>query len=116
MLAKQFKFKRNNDKSGFQWTAHSEVERPGFYPGFTAVGETLPDVKGFAALVRNFVRVMPTATRRSWCIETTMGRPGKCAYGSRCVCFDARARQCGGGGVKFRVHGGETHPALRRRR
>src|ERR1035437_4525847 len=52
MLVKQFKFKRNNDKGGFQWTAHSEVERPGFYRGFTAVGKTLADVKEFAALVR----------------------------------------------------------------
>ena len=52
MLVKQFKFKRNNDKGGFQWTAGSEIERPGFYRGFTAVGKTLADVKEFAALVR----------------------------------------------------------------
>jgi hypothetical protein len=52
MLVKQFKFKRNNDKGSFQWTAHSEIERPGFYRGFTAVGKTLADVRGFAALVR----------------------------------------------------------------
>jgi hypothetical protein len=52
MLVKQFSFKRNNDKGGFQWTAESEIERPGFYRGFTAVGKTLADVKEFAALVR----------------------------------------------------------------
>jgi hypothetical protein len=52
MLVKQFKFKRNNDKGGFQWVAHSEIERPSFYRGFTAVGKTLTDVKEFAALVR----------------------------------------------------------------
>ena len=52
MLVKQFKFKRNNDKGGFQWTAESEIERPGFHRGFYAVGKTLADVKEFAALVR----------------------------------------------------------------
>jgi hypothetical protein len=52
MLVRKFKFRRNNDKGGFQWTAHSEIERPGFYRGFTAVGRTLADVKEFAALVR----------------------------------------------------------------
>src|ERR1041385_1976321 len=52
MLVKKFKFKRNNDKGGFQWTAQSEIERPGFYRRFTAVGKTLADVKEFAALVR----------------------------------------------------------------
>jgi len=52
MLVKQFKFKRNNDQGGFQWTAESEIERPGFYRGFTAVGRSLADVKEFAALVR----------------------------------------------------------------
>jgi hypothetical protein len=52
MLVKQFKFKRNNDKGVFRWTALSEIERPGFYRGFHAVGKTLPDVKEFAALVR----------------------------------------------------------------
>ena len=52
MLVKQFKFKRNTDKVGFQWTAESEIERPSFYRGFTAVGKTLADVKEFAALVR----------------------------------------------------------------
>jgi hypothetical protein len=52
MLVKQFKFKRNNDKGGFQWTAASEIERPGFYRGFTAVGKPLADVKQFAAIVR----------------------------------------------------------------
>jgi len=52
MLVKQFKFKRNNDKGGYQWTAESAVEAPGFYRGFTAVGKTLSDVKEFAALVR----------------------------------------------------------------
>ena len=30
MLVKQFKFKRNGHKGGFQWTAESEIERPGF--------------------------------------------------------------------------------------
>lgn len=52
VLVKQFKFKRNNDKGGFQWMAHSSLERPGFYRGFTGVGRTLADVKEFAALVR----------------------------------------------------------------
>jgi hypothetical protein len=52
MVVKQFKFKRNGDKGGFQWIAQSEIERPGFYRGFTAVGETLAEVKEFAALVR----------------------------------------------------------------
>ena len=52
ILVRQFKFKRNNDKGGFQWTAESEIERPGFYRGFYAVGKTLADVKEFAALVR----------------------------------------------------------------
>lgn len=36
MLVKQFKFKRNSDRGGFQWTAESEIERPGCYRGFTA--------------------------------------------------------------------------------
>jgi hypothetical protein len=57
MLVKRFKFKRNNDKGGFQWTAESEIERPGFYRGFTAVGKTLADVKEFAALVRSCERL-----------------------------------------------------------
>jgi hypothetical protein len=52
MLVRQFKFKRNNDKGGFQWTAESEIERPGFYRGFHAVGKTLADVKEFGVLVR----------------------------------------------------------------
>jgi hypothetical protein len=52
MLVKQFKFKCNNDEGVFRWTAHSEIERPGFYRGFHAVGKTLADVKEFAALVR----------------------------------------------------------------
>ena len=52
MLVKRFTFKRNHDKGGFPWTAHSEIERPGFYRGFTAVGKRLADVKEFAALVR----------------------------------------------------------------
>ena len=52
MLVKQFKFRRNNDKGGFRWTAESEIERPGFHRGFHAVGKTLADVKEFAALVR----------------------------------------------------------------
>jgi len=48
MLVRNFKFKRINDKGGFPWTAHSEIEAPGFYRGFTAVGRTLTDVKEFA--------------------------------------------------------------------
>jgi hypothetical protein len=56
MLVKQFKFRRNNEEGGFQWTAESEIERPGFYRGFTAVGKTLSDVKEFAALVRRCER------------------------------------------------------------
>lgn len=52
MLLKQFTFKRNNDQGGFQWTAESEIQRPGFYRGFHAVGKTLADVKEFAVLVR----------------------------------------------------------------
>ena len=51
MLVRNFKFKRNHDRA-FRWTAQSEIERPGFYRGFTAVGKTLFDVKEFAALVR----------------------------------------------------------------
>ena len=45
MLVKRFIFKRNNDKGGFRWTAQSEIDRPGFYRGFTAVGKTLAGVK-----------------------------------------------------------------------
>ena len=52
MLVRQFKFRRNHDKGSFEWTAQSEIERPDFYRGFTAVGRTLSDVKEFAALVR----------------------------------------------------------------
>ena len=52
MLVKNFKFKLNNGKFGFQWTAESEIERPSFYRGFHAVGRTLADVKEVAALVR----------------------------------------------------------------
>jgi hypothetical protein len=52
MLVRKFRFKRNNDKGGFQWTAESEIERPGFYRSFFAVGKTFADVKEFAALVR----------------------------------------------------------------
>jgi hypothetical protein len=52
MLVKRFKFKHNNDKGGFQWTAESEIERPGFYRSFHAVGKTLSDVTEFATLVR----------------------------------------------------------------
>jgi hypothetical protein len=59
MLVRKFKFKRNNDRGGFNWTAESETERPGFYRGFHAVGSTLVDVKEFAALVR-------------WCSRTGM--------------------------------------------
>jgi hypothetical protein len=44
MLVKRFQFKRKNDKSAFRWTAQSEMERPGFYRGFHAVGKTLADV------------------------------------------------------------------------
>ena len=56
MLVRNFKFKRNTDKGGFRWTAESEIKRPGFYRGFTAVGKTLADVKEFAALVRRCER------------------------------------------------------------
>ena len=56
MLVKRFTFKRNHDKGGFPWTAHSEIERPGFYWGFPAVGKRLADVKEFAALVRRCER------------------------------------------------------------
>ena len=59
MLVKQFKFRRNNDKGGFQWMAHSEIKRPGVYRGFTAVGKTLADVQEFAALVRYCERTGP---------------------------------------------------------
>ena len=52
MLIKKFKFRRINDKGGFQWTAESEIERLGFHRGFHAVGKTLADVQEFAALVR----------------------------------------------------------------
>jgi hypothetical protein len=52
MLVRKFKFKRNNDRDGFQWIAQSESDRPGFYRGFTAVGKSLADVKEFADLVR----------------------------------------------------------------
>jgi hypothetical protein len=52
MVVRRFNFKRNGDKGGFQWTAESRIERPGFYRGFSAVGRTLDDVKEFAALVR----------------------------------------------------------------
>jgi len=38
MLVRRFESKRNGDKAGFQWTAESEIERPGFYRGLTAVG------------------------------------------------------------------------------
>lgn len=52
MLVKKFKFKRNHYKGGLPWTAESEIDRPGFYRSFHAVGKTLADVKEFAALVR----------------------------------------------------------------
>lgn len=52
MLVRKFRFRRNKDKGGFQWTAESEIERPGFYRGFTALGRTPADVKEFATLVR----------------------------------------------------------------
>jgi len=38
MLVRKFKFKRNGDKGGFRWIAESEIERPGFYREFHAVG------------------------------------------------------------------------------
>jgi len=56
MLVKQFKFKRIKDRGGFQWTAQSEIDRPGCYRGFTAVGKTLADVQQFASLVRQCER------------------------------------------------------------
>jgi hypothetical protein len=56
MLVGQFKFRRIHDKGGFRWIAQSEIERPGFYRGFTAVGKTLADVGEFAALVRRCER------------------------------------------------------------
>jgi hypothetical protein len=49
MLVKQFKSKRNHDKGR---TAESEIERPGFYRGFHAVGKTPADFSEFAAVVR----------------------------------------------------------------
>jgi hypothetical protein len=52
MLVRRFQFKRISDKGGFPWMAQSEIETPGFYRGFTAVGRKLADVKEFAALVR----------------------------------------------------------------
>ena len=52
MLVRKFKLNRSTDKGGFQWTAESEIKRPGFYRGFHAVGKTLANVKEFAALVR----------------------------------------------------------------
>jgi hypothetical protein len=52
MLVKRFTFKRITDKGGFPWIGQSEIERPGFYRGFTAVGKALADVKEFADLVR----------------------------------------------------------------
>jgi len=85
MLVKLSKFKRNNDKGGFQWTAESAIERPGFYRGFTAVGKTLADVKEFAALVRLCERTgslerlsemhPPGFENR---MQTTWGAPGIC--------------------------------------
>lgn len=42
MLVKQFRFKCNNHKGGFPWTAKSEIERPGFYRSFHASGRPLP--------------------------------------------------------------------------
>jgi len=55
-MVKKFKFTRNSEKGGFPWTAESEIERPGFYRSFFAVGKTLADVKEFAALVRRCER------------------------------------------------------------
>lgn len=52
MFVRKFRFKRTNDKGGFQWIAESEIDRPGLYRAFTAVGKTLADVKEFADLVR----------------------------------------------------------------
>jgi len=52
MLVRKFKFRRCKETGGYRWIATSEIERPGFYRGFTAVGKTLADVQEFAALVR----------------------------------------------------------------
>lgn len=51
-LVRKFKLRRNQDQGRYRWTAESEIERPGFYRGFHAVGKSLSDVKEFAALVR----------------------------------------------------------------
>lgn len=52
MLVKRFTIKRAKDIGGFEWIATSEIEAPGFYRGFTAVGKSRSDVQEFAALVR----------------------------------------------------------------
>ena len=52
MLVEQFKFKRVRDIDGFEWIAESEMEVDGGHRVFTAVANTLADVKEFAALVR----------------------------------------------------------------
>jgi len=41
----RFTFKRTTTRAVSKWTAESEIERPRFYRGFTAVGRTLADVK-----------------------------------------------------------------------
>ena len=52
MLVTRSKFVYTNDKGGFDWTAEYEIDRRGFYRGFTAVGKTLSDVWDFGAIVR----------------------------------------------------------------
>ena len=86
MLVRQFKFKRNHDKGGFQWMAESEFERGEVYRGFHAFGKTLTDVKEFASIVRrceqlgvlerlsarhppNFERRMQTTWGGNWYIH-----------------------------------------------
>src|SRR5258708_3594804 len=56
MLVKQFKFKRNNDKGGLQWTAASAIEPPGLHGGFVGVGNTLADLRESPALGRGWNR------------------------------------------------------------
>jgi len=81
MLVRQFKFTRNHDKGGFPWTAQSDLERPGCYRGFTAVGKTLADVKEFAALVR-------------WCERTSKL---ECLSEMHPAAWDARMQTTWGG-------------------
>jgi hypothetical protein len=49
-LLTEFVDGRTHDKGGVQWIADSEIERTGFYRGFTAIGKNL--LNEFAALVR----------------------------------------------------------------